>query len=168
MEIQWNIFNSGITRGKKIHRARSLLSPSWTSGEKSWTSVATDKHYLFNFLSVHDPDTDQPAAENDQPVHPVDWEPLHDQPASEHDQLNQSVVLNNQPVYPVVNVPAVKHLPDPPDLDQDEPRRSRRVCKKRFNYLDVENRWHGWNYCYVNNYKLYIRKSLKLCNCNYN
>jgi hypothetical protein len=55
-----------------------------------------------------------------------DVEPLHD-------QANQPTAVYEQPFHPaddqqnqpVVDVPAVSHRPDPPDLDQDQPRRSR-------------------------------------------
>ena len=117
-----------------------------------------DKHYLSNFLTAHEPDPDQPA-DHDQPVHhddeelqqghptavqdqplqpshPADREPLLDQSTRAADVHEQSA----HPTYgdPEPNQPPL-HLPDPPELDQDQPRRSTRVCRKRFHCLDVEN-----------------------------
>ena len=74
-------------------------------------------------------------------LHRADEELPHDHPA---DQTTQPAAVHDQPDHPAqdqleVDVPKVPHLPDPRDLDKEQPRRSRRVCKKRYDCLDVDN-----------------------------
>ena len=76
-----------------------------------------------------------------QPVHPADDEPLDDQPIQSAVIHVQSIYptdgkpLHDQPAHPVYgeplhNQPVVTHLPDPPKKDQEQTRRSRRVCRE--------------------------------------